>query len=293
MAQRVPQIPTAQVVSVMGVTVNRAHESLLRSVIRYSGAISVLMVLYVIGSIISYLSNEEPITANQWISLLLFFCLCGVSVPLTGYYGAKQKDANKLQMFAFGEGCVSCCSFMTILTTFYSMGAIVAYCQTDACQEQFSNGTTTCITYTRSDATSRNSRGSASRVEIAKDLCDDPYGYWYIWYVAIFLGIMGIVSGIATCKGIELKNRLQGSISPRDLNRLGGPVATRVMRVHNNPNRNVPALPPTMMQGVIVQPGSVQMVPMVTQPVTVVAAGEHKTSQPVLVPIYKNGDGQV
>jgi len=77
------------------------------------------MVVYVIGSMISYLSNEEPVDANQWISLFLFFCLCGVSVPLTGYYGAREKDANKLQMFAFGEGCVSCCSFMTILSTFY------------------------------------------------------------------------------------------------------------------------------------------------------------------------------
>lgn len=272
----VPQIPTAQIVNIGGININRAHENLLRSVIRYSGAISVIMVVYVIGSMISYLSNEEPVDANQWISLFLFFCLCGVSVPLTGYYGAREKDANKLQMFAFGEGCVSCCSFMTILSTFYGMGTIISYCQSSDCMEQFQNGTSSCITFQRVQNTrSRNGGQKVSRVEIAKDLCDDPYGYWYLWYVAIFLGIMGVISGIATCKGIELKNRLEGSVSPRSFNRNNqrhGPVATRVVRVPVN--RNVPDLP---QHNMVVQPGSVQMVPMVmTQPVMVHAQGAQK-----------------
>jgi len=289
-------IPTAQVVSVMGVTVNRAHETLLRSVIRYSAIICVFMLLYTIGSVIFYLSDEEPISPNQWLSLILFFCVCGVSVPLTGYLGAKQKDQNKLQMFAFGEGCVSFCSFTSIATTFYSVSMVVNYCDLPDCIEQFSNGTVKCTTYIRTQSGSGRGGGSTQRIEIAKDLCDDPYSYWYLWYVAASLGLMGVISAIATCKSVELKNRLNSSITHRrygnqsSQRNIVGVSTPTVVRVPVATNRNVPDLPhhqPTM----VIQPGSIQMVPMATQPVVVSGNyGEQKSNQPVLTPVlYKHG----
>lgn len=271
----------------MGVIVNRAHEPLLRTVMRLSIVISFLMVAYFIGSIISYAQSEEPVTVNDWISLFIFFALCGISVPVTGYLGAKQKDANKLQMFSLGEGCISCCSFTTIASTFWSVGAVVTFCQSSTCQEQFANGTALCVQYTR----------QGSRTHISKELCDDPYSYWYLWFVVLFLGPIGLVSGIATCKAVELKNHLYLMVSPRTSHVHGSQshVATSQATIIRQPvNRNVPALPPHQHQAggaMVVQPGSIQMVPMVTQPVTVVQPGQggmSKMNQPVLVPVYKN-----
>ena len=244
---------------------------------RLSLAICLLMLAYLIGSIISYVQAEEPATINDWISLFIFFALCGVSVPITGYYGAKQKDANKLQMFTMGEGCVSFCSFITIATTLWSVNTVVNFCKSAACQEQFSNGTLSCIQYSRSGGTTT----------ISKDLCDNPYSYWYLWYVCVFLGPIGIVSGIATCKAIELKNRLHMMVSPRG-NAVGnrhGHVGTGQATIIRPPqNLNVPALPQhySQQRAMVVQPGTIQMVPMVTQPITVVVPGQgaSKTNQP-------------
>jgi len=283
-------IPIAEVVSVMGVSVNRAQEPLLKMVIRLSACISCLMLAYLIGSIVSYARQEEPVTINDWITLFIFFALCGVSVPITGYYGAKEKDGNKLQMFTLGEGCVSCCSFTQIFTAFWTVGTVVDFCNSEACKKQFTNGTSSCIQF--------SSDGRGTR-HISRDLCDNPYSYWYLWYIVVFLGPIAVVSGIATCKAIELRNKLHLMVSPRGGNVRTNHVATSQGRVINPPlNRNVPDLPPHTYYSqqqpgaMVVQPGSIQMVPMVTEPIRVVQnQGETKFNRPqVLVPVKSVGN---
>ena len=84
-------IPTVEGVVVMGISVPRTEERLLRKVMRLSMAISACYLVYLCGSVVEYLHPDNNTSSSQWMGLAVFILVCGVGVPLSGYLGAKTR----------------------------------------------------------------------------------------------------------------------------------------------------------------------------------------------------------
>lgn len=260
------QIPVVDGVVVMGIQVPRSEERLLRKVMRVSILISFFYVVYLIGSITEYSKPENNTTSSQWMGLVLFILLCGVGVPMSGYFGAKNRAPSMLQTFCVGEGCVACSNTFSIFTTFANVfWAVNTYCNSDDCELQFVNETK-CVTAARRQVGS-SSRRSSRTVTISKAICDDPWGDWYLWFVLLFCGTMAVLGCFAMVNSWNLRNRLLGGTNsprvqhyPTPVSR--GPVATQAVIV----NRTAPPLPQTAGET------KVEMVPVVSD-VRMVAPG--------------------
>eukprot|EP00946_MAST-07B_sp_MAST-7B-sp1_P002451 g2451.t1 len=269
-------IPTVQGVVVLGISVPRTEERLLRRVMRLAIAISFFYLVYFVGSIVEFSHPDNNTTSSQWMGLAAFILLCGVGVPLSGYLGAKTRAPGMLQSFCVGEGCVACSNMFSVLSTFVTVfWSVNTYCSAEDCEIQFINGTE-CITAMRSQVPSR-SRNRAQTVRISKALCDNPWGDWYLWFVLLFCGTMSVLGCAAMVNSWSLRNRLlglHGEHSPRvhhhghvaNVARPVSMVGTRSVVV----NREAPPVPVTIGGGN--GEAKVEMVPVVSN-VRVVTAG--------------------
>ncbi len=291
-------IPTVQGVVVMGIAVPRTEERLLRKVMRLSIAISACYLIYLGGSIAEYMHPENNTSSSQWMGLAVFILVCGVGVPLSGYLGAKTKAPGMLQSFCVGEGCVACSNMFSVFSTFVTVfWSVQTYCEAEDCQLQFVNSSV-CVTAMRSQMPSRSS-GRGQTVRIAKGLCDNPWGDWYLWFVLLFCGTMSVLGCAAMIHSWSLRNRLlglHGDHSPRvhhhsghfsTINGISGGrsqpvnvVSTRAVIV----NRTAPPVPVILGNGGGGET-KVEMVPVVSN-VRMVAAGSFDGSQ-VLKPHEK------
>lgn len=260
-------IPIVDGVVVMGIHVPRSDEHLLRKVMRVSILISFFYLIYLIGSCAEYSKPENNTTSSQWMGLVLFILLCGVGVPMSGYFGAKKRAPSMLQTFCVGEGCVACSNTFSIFSTFANVfWAVETYCNSKDCEIQFVNQTE-CVTTARSQSPRRSSR-SPGVVTISKALCDDPWADWYLWFVLLFCGTMAVLGCFAMINSWSLRNRLIGAThSPRVQHyptpASRAPVATQPVIIIN---RSAPPLPPNGGET------KIEMVPVVSN-VQMVAPG--------------------
>ena len=281
-------IPTVEGVVVMGISVPRTEERLLRKVMRLSMAISACYLVYLCGSVVEYLHPDNNTSSSQWMGLAVFILVCGVGVPLSGYLGAKTRAPGMLQSFCVGEGCVACTNMFSVFSTFVTVfWSVSTYCENEDCRLQFVNGSE-CVTAMRTQMPSRSSNRGGQTVRIAKALCDNPWGDWYLWFVLLFCGTMSVLGCAAMVHSWSLRNRLSGmhvGHSPRVHHhgggRLGGGgsraqpvsvVSTRAVIV----NRVAPPVPVVLDRGA--GEAKIEMVPVVSN-VRLVATGSFDGSK--------------
>ena len=208
-------IPVVDGVIVMGISIPRTEERLLRKAMQLSAAISICYMIYLVGSVVDYSHVDNNTSSSQWMALAVFILICGVGVPLSGYLGAKTRAPGMLQMFCVGEGCVACSNMFSVFSTFSSVYWMVNnYCSSEDCLIQFVNGTeciSAAITVTSSQAP-RSEAGQYRTVTISKSHCDNPWGDWYLWFVLLFCSTMAVLGCAATVNSWSLRNRLLGTL---------------------------------------------------------------------------------